>query len=108
MLKTIDKYIIKKILSAFVFITILLIAVICVVDYTEKSDEFVNLDMGFIITNYFIYFIPYMANLLSPLLVFITTVFVTARLASHTEIIAILSSGVSYKRLLWPYFIASA
>jgi lipopolysaccharide export system permease protein len=49
-----------------------------------------------------------MANLVSPLLVFITTVFVTARMASHTEIIAILSSGVSYRRLLWPYFIASS
>ncbi|HTF81132.1 MAG TPA: LptF/LptG family permease [Cytophagales bacterium] len=108
MFKTIDKYIIKKILTSFVFITSLLIAVICIVDYTEKSDEFVNLDLGFIVMNYFVYFIPYMANLVSPLLVFITTVFVTARLASHTEIIAILSSGVSYKRMLWPYVVASS
>lgn len=108
MLKTIDRYIIKKILTAFVFITILLITVICVVDYTEKSDDFVKYSLGFLVSKYFLYFIPYMANLLSPLLIFITTVFVTARLASHTEIIAILSSGTSYKRMLLPYVIASA
>lgn len=108
MLRTLDKYIIKKILTAFVFITTLLMVVIAIIDYTEKSDEFVSLSFWFMFTNYTVYFIPYMANLISPLLIFITTVFVTSRMASHTEIVAMLSAGISYKRLMWPYFVASS
>lgn len=108
MLKIIDKYIIKKMLVTFFFVTTLLMIVIAIIDYTEKSDEFVKLDLMFILKNYMVYFIPYMANLISPLLIFITTIFVTARLASHTEIIAMLSGGISYNRIMWPYFIASS
>ena len=80
------------------------------IDFTEKNDDFIknNVPIGEIIFDYYINLIPFYANMLSPITVFIATVFVTAKLASHTEIVAILSSGVSFKRLLVPYLMGSA
>jgi lipopolysaccharide export system permease protein len=100
-----DKYIIKKFLAAFFFSVVILVSVICVIDFTEKNDDFIqhNLSMGQIIFGYYIYLFPYFANLLSPITIFIAVVFVTAQLAARTEIVAILASGVSFKRLMLPY-----
>ncbi|MCC2547983.1 LptF/LptG family permease [Hymenobacter sp. BT175] len=104
-MKLIDKYIIQKFLTAFVFTVVVLVTVICVIDFTEKNDDFIqhNLSAGKIILEYYVNLFPYFANLLSPITVFIAVVFVTARLAARTEIVAILASGVSFKRLLLPY-----
>lgn len=109
MLKILDRYIIKKLLSTFVFVVLVLLAIICVIDYTEKNEDFIkqNLSFGKIVIDYYLNFIPYMGNMLSPLTIFIASVFVTARLASHTEIIAMLSGGISFRRLLLPYFLGS-
>jgi lipopolysaccharide export system permease protein len=100
-----DKYIIKKFLAAFFFSVVILVSVICVIDFTEKNDDFIqhNLSMSKIIFGYYIYLFPYFANLLSPITIFIAVVFVTAQLAARTEIVAILASGVSFRRLLLPY-----
>ena len=102
-----DKYIIKKFLTAFFFSVVILVSVICVIDFTEKNDDFIqhNLSMSKIIFDYYIYLFPYFANLLSPITIFIAVVFVTAQLAARTEIVAILASGVSFKRLMLPYAI---
>ena len=102
-----DKYIIKKFLAAFFFSVVILVSVICVIDFTEKNDDFIqhNLSMSKIIFGYYIYLFPYFANLLSPITIFIAVVFVTAQLAARTEIVAILASGVSFKRLMLPYAI---
>ena len=108
-MKILDKYITKKLLITFFFVVLTLITIICAIDYVEKNEDFLKhkLTFGFIFSNYYIYFIPYMANMISPLTVFIATVFVTARLASDTEIIAMLNSGMSFKRLLFPYFLSA-
>ncbi|WP_192821870.1 LptF/LptG family permease [Rufibacter sp. LB8] len=108
-LKLLDKYILFKFLTTFVFVVLILIAVICVIDFVEKNDDFIqhNLPVKTIIFDYYVNLIPHYINLLSPITVFIATVFVTAKLASHTEIVAILSSGVSFKRMLVPYIIGS-
>jgi lipopolysaccharide export system permease protein len=108
-MKLLDKYILKKFLVSFFFVVILLVTVIVVIDITERLDDFMSSGSSFksVIVDYYLNFVPYIANMLSPITVFIATVFVTARLAAHTEIIAILSSGVSFKRLLFPYFIGS-
>ena len=100
-----DKYIIKKFLAAFFFSVVILVTVICVIDFTEKNDDFIqhNLSMSKIIFGYYVYLFPYFANLLSPITIFIAVVFVTAQLAARTEIVAILASGVSFKRLMLPY-----
>ncbi|WP_439881671.1 LptF/LptG family permease [Pontibacter sp. MBLB2868] len=108
-MKLLDKYILKKFLTTFVFTVLILVAVILVIDFTEKNDDFIkhNVAIGEILFDYYLNLIPYYANMLSPITVFIATVFVTAKLASHTEIVAILSSGVSFRRLLVPYLIGS-
>ncbi len=110
MVKLIDQYIIKKFLTTYVFVVLILVSVICVIDFTEKNDDFIqhNLTAKTIILDYYINLFPYWASLLSPITVFIATVFVTAKLASHTEIIAILSSGVSFRRLMIPYLVGSS
>lgn len=105
MLNLLDRYIIKKFLAAFFFSVVILVSVICVIDFTEKNDDFIqhNLGIGQIIFGYYIYLFPYYANLLSPITIFIAVVFVTAQLAARTEIVAILASGVSFRRFLQPY-----
>lgn len=97
-MKLIDRYILKKFLGAFIFTVLIIVAVILVIDITEKTDDFVenNLTTAQIV-GYYLDFIPWIANFITPLTVFIATVFVTAKMAGHTEIVAILSSGVSFK-----------
>ncbi|WP_026463008.1 LptF/LptG family permease [Adhaeribacter aquaticus] len=109
-MKLLDSYILKKFLTTFVFVVLILVAVICVIDFTEKNDDFIRTGVGFksIVFDYYLNLIPFYANMLSPITVFIATVFVTAKLASHTEIIAILSSGVSFKRFMVPYLMGAS
>ncbi|MGK7392059.1 MAG: LptF/LptG family permease [Candidatus Cyclobacteriaceae bacterium M2_1C_046] len=108
-MKLLDKYILKKFLSAFFFVVLVLISVITVIDITEKTEKFVKAQVSTEqIIQYYLDYIPWMANLITPITVFIATVFVTAKLAGKTEIIAMLSSGVSFKRLLVPYLIGAS
>ncbi len=108
-MKLLDKYILKKFLTAFFFTVVVLVMVICVIDFTEKNDDFLKHNLGVkqIMLEYYVNLFPYYANLLSPITVFIAVVFVTAQLAARTEIVAILASGVSFKRLLVPYIMGS-
>ncbi|MCM1475182.1 MAG: LptF/LptG family permease [Muribaculaceae bacterium] len=88
--------------------TILFLAVIAMFDTTEKLDAFLTAPLKETLFDYFASFLPYFANQLSPLFVFISVIFFTTKMAGNSEIIAILSSGVSYKRLLVPYMIGAA
>ena len=108
-MKLLDKYILKKFLVTFFFVVLLCVLIICVIDFTEKNDYFIKNNVGIrsILFDYYLNLIPFYANMLSPITVFIATVFVTAKMASHTEIIAILSSGVSFRRMLVPYIIGA-
>lgn len=103
--KIIDRYISKKLVSSFTLMTLLLTIIIFVVDYAEKTDAFIKHNLGFkeIYVDYFLNFIPFMLNTISPIIVFLTVVWVTARLATHSEIIAMQSCGISLKRILLPY-----
>jgi lipopolysaccharide export system permease protein len=109
-MKILDYYILKKFLKTYVFAVFLIVLIVMVIDYTEKIDDFIRKEapMHAIIFDYYLNFIPYWANYISPLMVFIATVFFTANLAAKTEIIAILSSGVSFTRLMRPYLIGSS
>ena len=107
-MKKLDWYILKKLLVTFVFVVALLELIICVIDFTEKNDDFIKNDVsGALIWQYYLSFMPYLASLLTPITVFIATVFVTARLAAKTEIVAILASGISFLRMLYPYLIGA-
>jgi len=107
-MKLLDKYILRKLLSAFIFTMLILLAVIVVIDITEKLDKFGRSEATTLeIVGYYLDFVPWIANMITPIITFIATVFVTAQLAGRTEIIAILSSGVSFRRMLFPYLIGS-
>lgn len=108
MLKLIDRYIIKRFLVTFFFVVLILLAVITVIDITEKIDKYSKANLTALeILGYYLDFIPWIGALLMPITIFIATVYVCSRMAAHTEIIAILSSGVSFRRLLLPYFVGA-
>ena len=108
-LKIIDYYIIKKFLGTFFFAIVLIMSIAIVFDFAEKLDEFLEKEapMKAIIFDYYLNFIPYFAVLFSPLFTFISVIFFTSKLAYNTEIIAMLSNGFSFNRLLVPYFISA-
>lgn len=107
-LKVLDLFILKKFLGTYFMATILILAVISMFDITEKLDAFLTAPLKETLFDYFASFLPYFANMLSPLFVFISVIFFTTKLAGNSEIIAILSSGVSFNRLLRPYMIGAA
>ena len=108
-MKKIDIYIIRKFLGTFFFVLALIIAIAIVFDLSEKMDDFLDKQAPFkaVIFDYYLNFIPWFANLFSNLFVFISVIFFTSKMAQNSEIIAILSSGVSFKRLLLPYIFAA-
>ncbi|MGB4292328.1 MAG: LptF/LptG family permease [Bacteroidales bacterium] len=108
-LKIIDRYIIRKFLGTFTFSLLMIIVIAVVFDLTEKLDDFMEKEAPLrdVIFTYYLNFIPYFATIFSPLFVFISVIFFTSRMAVNTEIIAILSGGMSFRRMMWPYFIAS-
>ncbi|MBT3750400.1 MAG: LptF/LptG family permease, partial [Bacteroidetes bacterium] len=109
-LKKIDIYIIRKFLGTFFFALGLIIVVSVVFDFSEKVDDFIEqkAPVGAILFDYYLNFIPYFSNLYTHLFVFIAVIYFTSKMATHSEIIAILSCGTSYRRLLVPYFIAAS
>ena len=108
-LNRLDKYLIKQFLGTFVFSIILIISVSVVFDINEKIDDFMKPEVSLrsIIFDYYFNFVPYYANLFSPLFVFISVIFFTSKLAEKSEIIAMLSAGVSFKRLMVPYMLSA-
>ncbi len=108
-LKIIDWYIIKKFLGTYMFTILLIIAITLVLDYNQKMERFIQRDAPFnsIVFDYYVNFIPYFVNLFSPLFTFIAVIFFTSKLADNSEIIAILSSGVNFNRLMVPYMISA-
>lgn len=95
-----------KFLGTFIFSIVLIMSIAVIFDLTEKLDDFFEhqVTVKEIILDYYLNFVPYFMNMFSPLFIFISVIFFTSKLAGDSEIIAILASGVSYHRLMWPYF----
>lgn len=108
-LKILDRYILKNFLITYFFVAFVIVLIICMIDYTEKVDDFINKKApgSAILFQYYLNLIPYWFNYISPLIVFIATVFFTSRMAARTEIVAMLSTGMSFSRLLVPYFMGA-
>lgn len=103
-LKIIDRYVLRKFLSTFFFAILILAVISCVIDYSQKVDDFVEKKApSAAIAIYFLNFIPHITALLFPLFVFISTIFFTSKMAYKTEIIATLAAGVSFQRFLRPF-----
>ncbi len=109
-LKILDRYLIKNFLITYLFVAFVIVLIICMIDYTEKVDDFLDkkAPLREIIVDYYFNLIPYWINYISPLMVFIATVFFTSRIAARTEIIAMLSSGISFGRMLLPYMVGAS
>lgn len=108
-MKILDLYILRRFLVTYIFTVLVLIAVLIVIDLAEKVQDFNHPDLTAwrIIKEYYINFVPYYANMLSPLIIFIAAVFVTAKMATHTEIVAIVSTGINLARIIQPFAIGS-
>lgn len=109
MLKRLDIYIIRKFLGTFFLAIGLIILVAVVFDFSEKIDDFINhkAPLKDIILMYYLNFIPFFSNLFSYLFVFVSVIFFTSKMSVHSEITAILSTGVSYRRLMVPYMVSA-
>lgn len=105
----VDWYIIRTFLGTYFFSILLIISVSIVFDINEKIDSFLKPEVTLyeIVFHYYINFVPYYANMFSPLFVFISVIFFTSKMAENSEIIAMLASGMSFKRLLRPYLISA-
>ena len=108
--KLLDWYIIKKFIGTYFYSIILIISISIVFDINENLAKFTNnhAPLRAIVFDYYTNFVPYFANLFSPLFVFIAVIFFTSKLAGNSEIISMLASGMSFKRLLRPYLISAA
>lgn len=107
MFKKIDRYIIRKFLGTYIFAIALLLAIVIMFDVNEKFDSFLKAPLKATIVDYFINFLPYFANQFSPLFTFIAVIFFTSKLAGNNEIVAMLSNGMSFRRLLRPYLFSA-
>lgn len=103
-----DWYIIKKFLGTYFFSIALIIAIAVVFDFNEHIDKLNKATAAEIAFEYYLNFIPYFANLFSPLFVFIAVIFFTSKLAENSEIIAMFSTGMSFKRMMVPYLLSAA
>ena len=106
-MKILDWYIIRKFLGTYVFAIALILAITVMFDINEKLDAFLQAPLKATVFDYFLNFLPYFANQFSPLFTFIAVIFFTSKLADNSEIIAMLSTGMSYRRLLRPYMLSA-
>ena len=107
--KRIDSYILKKFLTTYVFLIVVIIAIAIIIDFNEKIDKITGSGAMWdeILLDYYANFVPYFANMFSPLFTFIAVIFFTTNLASNSEIIAMKSTGMSFRRLLVPYMMGA-
>ncbi|MBQ1225377.1 MAG: LptF/LptG family permease [Alistipes sp.] len=109
-LRILDRYIIRKFLGTYIFAILMIVVVVVIFDYVEKIDDFTETQATFksIMLDYYLNFVPFFINQFSALFTFIACIFFTSKLAYQTEIVAMLSGGMSFRRLMWPYFIAAS
>ncbi|MCG8305973.1 MAG: LptF/LptG family permease [Cytophagales bacterium] len=107
-MKILDWYILKKFLKSYLFVVFVIELVVVIIHITEQNENFIKHELTFRqIFDYYMDYIPYIAGMITPITIFITVVFMTSQLAQHSEIIAMLSSGVSFRRLMRPYMIGA-
>jgi lipopolysaccharide export system permease protein len=107
-MKLLDRHILQRFLSTFFFVVLILLSVITVIDLTDKMDKFAKAGVsGTQIAEYYLDYVYWIGGFITPITIFIATVYVCAQMAGRTEIIAILSNGISFRRFLLPFFIGA-
>ena len=109
MLKKLDKYIIKKYLTTFLFTVLIFSLIAVVIDFSEKVEEFIDESLGpsQVIREYYVPFVLFINARILPLYVLLSVIFFTSRMASNTEIISMLSAGISFRRIMVPYLVGA-
>lgn len=109
-MKLVDRYIFKKFLGTFVLFFILLMMIAVVIDISEKLDDFIKngASTAEIVNQYYVNFIAFYGNLFSALILFLSTIYFSSKMANNTEIVAILTGGRSFARFTLPYFFGAA
>ena len=107
--KILDRYILGKFLGTYLFAIAMIIIIVVIFDYVERIDDFAetHAPLSGIIFDYYLNFIPFFINQFSGLFTFIAVIFFTSKMAYQTEIVAMLSGGMSFRRLMWPYFLGA-
>lgn len=107
--KILDRYVLGKFLGTYLFAIAMIIIVVVIFDYVERIDDFTesHAPLSEIIFDYYLNFIPFFINQFSGLFTFIAVIFFTSKMAYQTEIVAMLSGGMSFRRLMWPYFLGA-
>ena len=107
--RILDRYILGKFLATYFFAIAMIIVIVVIFDYAEKIDDFTatHAPMKAILFQNYLNFIPFFINQFSGLFTFIACIFFTSKMAYQTEIIAMLSGGMSFRRLMWPYFLGA-
>lgn len=108
--KKLDVYIIRKFLGTFVFMILAFVIIAVVFDISENIDDLIKSGAPFweILTDYYLNFCFYFGNMLSSFIIFLTIIWITSKLAQKSEIVAMLSSGISFQRIMVPYFISAS
>ncbi|MBQ2149285.1 MAG: LptF/LptG family permease, partial [Bacteroidales bacterium] len=108
-IKILDRYIIRKFLGTFIFTILIAVVIVIVFDLSEKISKFVDKEVPLkeIVFEYYAGFIPWIVNSFSPLFVFISAIFFTSKMAQNSEIVAMLSGGISFRRLMAPYMFSA-
>ncbi len=108
-IKILDRYITRKFLGTFIFMTLIAVVIVIIFDLSEKIDKFVEkgATVHEIVFDYYGGFIPWIVNSFSPLLVFLSAIFFTSKMAGNSEIVAILSGGISFRRMMAPYMFSA-
>lgn len=109
MLKKIDRYILGKFIGTFILVLMIIMSIAVVFDVAESLEDFIKNDVPLkaIVFDFYLNFVLYYGNLFSSMIVFISTILFTSQMANRTEIVAILTGGVSFNRFLLPYFIGA-
>lgn len=107
--KILDRYILGKFLATYFFAIAMIIVIVVIFDYVEKIDDFTetHAPLKEVLFTYYLNFIPFFINQFSGLFTFIACIFFTSKMAYQTEIVAMLSGGMSFRRLMWPYFLGA-
>jgi lipopolysaccharide export system permease protein len=110
MIKKLDRYILKQFLGTFFYSIILICFIIIIFDISERIEDFIEFKapLKAIAFDYYLTLLPFYINTFSPLFTFISVIYFTSRLAAKTEFVSMLNAGISYNRLMWPYFIGAS
>lgn len=105
LLRLIDRYLIGKFLSTFLFMVLLISFVAALINFSENLNKFIdrNVPFSLLLTDYYPHMILFIVNLLSPICTFLAVILFTSNMAQKSEFVALLSSGISFYRLLLPY-----